>query len=306
MAVTGAPELGRVGVRGGDLLVARWAGGAPVVLALHGGASSHRAWAVIARALAGEVTVVAPDLRGAAASTELPGPYGMTQHVADLQAVLDHLGVERAVVAGWSLGGFVAATFAARVPERATALVLVDGGLPLPLPPGFDPTAAVDELFEPLRQRFATTFRSRDEHRAWWRDHAVFSRLGLWSDDIEAHVDGEVAEHGGELRFHLSLDAIEQDTLETLADPSVREAALAVRCPTVFVRAERGLMDEETGYYPGGSLDAWEDPPRRVVVEAPPEHNHYTLMLSEDGAALVADAIRSVVRAREQDAAYGR
>jgi lipase len=306
VAVTGAPELGRVGVRGGDLLVARWAGGAPVVLALHGGASSHRAWAVIARALAGEVTVVAPDLRGAAASTELPGPYGMTQHVADLQAVLDHLGVERAVVAGWSLGGFVAATFAARVPERATALVLVDGGLPLPLPPGFDPTAAVDELFEPLRQRFATTFRSRDEHRAWWRDHAVFSRLGLWSDDIEAHVDGEVAEHGGELRFHLSLDAIEQDTLETLADPSVREAALAVRCPTVFVRAERGLMDEETGYYPGGSLDAWEDPPRRVVVEAPPEHNHYTLMLSEDGAALVADAIRSVVRAREQDAAYGR
>ena len=60
----------------------------------------------------------------------------MARHVEDVLAALDRTGAGRVVLAGHSMGGFVALAFAARHPERVSALVLVDGGLPLPRPEG--------------------------------------------------------------------------------------------------------------------------------------------------------------------------
>jgi hypothetical protein len=48
-----ALRLERVKVRGGDLQIGVWPGAEPVILALHGGVSSHLAWSVVARALGG-------------------------------------------------------------------------------------------------------------------------------------------------------------------------------------------------------------------------------------------------------------
>src|SRR6266498_2069724 len=97
--------------------------GVPVVLAVHGITGSHRSWAGVARHLGdtrglhlpppGPVTVLAPDLRGRGESSGLAGPYGMAAHVDDLLAVLDHVGCARAVVAGHSMGAYIAARFAA-------------------------------------------------------------------------------------------------------------------------------------------------------------------------------------------------
>jgi lipase len=68
-----------------------------VVLGLHGITGSHRALAVVARHLAAcDITFLAPDLRGRGASASLPGPYGLDNHVADMTAILDHWGAERA------------------------------------------------------------------------------------------------------------------------------------------------------------------------------------------------------------------
>ena len=53
------------------------------------------------------VRLIAPDLRGRGRSNTLPGPFGMTRHADDMAAVLDFLGVPRAVVVGHSMGGFV-------------------------------------------------------------------------------------------------------------------------------------------------------------------------------------------------------
>ena len=54
----------------------------------------------------------------------------------DVVAALDHLGVEKAQIVGHSMGAFVAAVVARRHPDRVSSLLLVDGGLPLELPPG--------------------------------------------------------------------------------------------------------------------------------------------------------------------------
>jgi lipase len=77
------------------------------------------------------VCVLAPDLRGRGRSAHLPAPYGMATHLADLLAVLDHAGAERAVVVGHSMGCHIAARFAADHPARTAAVLLLDSGLPL-------------------------------------------------------------------------------------------------------------------------------------------------------------------------------
>ncbi|MEO8692596.1 MAG: alpha/beta hydrolase [Acidimicrobiales bacterium] len=147
------PTTHSIPVDGGLLHVGVWDGGERVVLAIHGGTSSHTVWSTIVAELAGAATVIAPDFRGAAGSEHVGPPYGLRAHCDDMQRVLDHFEVDRAVVTGWSLGGFIATNAAAALGDRTAAVVLVDGGIPLALPAGFDPVATHSRLIEPARQR---------------------------------------------------------------------------------------------------------------------------------------------------------
>lgn len=100
--------------------------GAPVVL-LHGFSGSGREWDELVAALGGEPRTVAVDLIGHGRS-DAPADaarYALTRASADLRALLDALGVARAHVVGYSLGGRVALRFVLDVPDRAGALVLV-------------------------------------------------------------------------------------------------------------------------------------------------------------------------------------
>jgi len=71
--VSRAPERIDVPVEGGTLAAYRWSGDGPVVLAAHGITSNHRSWGLVAAALDGAATLVAPDLRGRGRSNGLPG-----------------------------------------------------------------------------------------------------------------------------------------------------------------------------------------------------------------------------------------
>ena len=96
------------------------------LLLIHGFPLDHRMWAAQLAGLSADVRVIAPDLRGFGRSEVRPGPLTMEQHADDLAALLDHLAVERAVVAGLSMGGYIAFAFWRRHRERAQALVLLD------------------------------------------------------------------------------------------------------------------------------------------------------------------------------------
>lgn len=100
------------------------------ILALHGGLADHRASLAYAGPLAAHYQLITPDLRGAGQSRDA-GPLRWDQLADDLAALLDHLALERAVVAGTSAGSGVALRFGLRHPDRAAGLALI-----APLYPG--------------------------------------------------------------------------------------------------------------------------------------------------------------------------
>ena len=114
-------------VNGIRLMVAqRGQGREPVLLLIHGFPLDHRMWTAQLRGLAADCRVLAPDLRGHGTSELTPGPLTMDQHADDLAALLDRLGIGRAIVAGLSMGGYVAFAFWRRHRERVQALALLD------------------------------------------------------------------------------------------------------------------------------------------------------------------------------------
>src|SRR5690349_20071307 len=119
-------------VAGGSLRALSWPGDGPVVIAAHG---------LTANALAS--AGVAAALRGRAGTAHLPGPFDMAAHADDILAVASHHGADRPILVGHSMGAFVVAGTAARHPGRVGPVLMVDGGVALPVPPGFDVDAVL-------------------------------------------------------------------------------------------------------------------------------------------------------------------
>lgn len=97
----------------------------PTLLCIHGFPLDGSFWQPQVQGLAGAAHVLAPDLRGFGADRR-PVPEVMTMEAfaEDLMESLDRAGIERAVLCGLSMGGYVAMAFTERWPERVQGLIL--------------------------------------------------------------------------------------------------------------------------------------------------------------------------------------
>lgn len=294
------PDL-HVDVPGGRLAVHRLAEGeGPAVLAVHGITANGLSWGALAQRLDGVATVWAPDLRGRAASRDVAGPYGLGQHADDLLAVLDAVGLERAVVVGHSMGAFVAAVLAARHPERVDRAVLVDGGFAFPLPPGTsgdDVDAMIGAVIGPALQRLSMTFTGLDDYLAFFDRHPAVGPVlrGPGGDLVRAYLAHDLVGDGTSWRSSCVLDAVRADGGGLMLDPEVQDAAAAAAAsgvPVRFLWAERGLLDEPRGLYDADRIAAL-GLPDTVQVEHLPGRNHYSVVLDPSGVDAVARSVSS-------------
>ncbi|MBN8992003.1 MAG: alpha/beta hydrolase [Rhizobiales bacterium] len=101
---------------------------APPLLLVHGGLDHSRSWDHLARALAADFHVVAPDLRGHGDSGWAFGSsYSLADHVYDLISLVKSEGLGPVAMVGHSMGGMVSLTYAGAFPERVSKLVVLDG-----------------------------------------------------------------------------------------------------------------------------------------------------------------------------------
>jgi len=142
--------------------------GTPVVL-IHGHSADLRLWEPQVPALLGDGwRVVRYDVRGHGHSSVPPTGYDWEHYLADLRGLLDHLRVERAHVAGISMGGAIALQLALEEPARVASLALLDSALP-----GFAYSPQFEDDVERLREAVRAD-GPRAALERHWLTHPIF------------------------------------------------------------------------------------------------------------------------------------
>lgn len=273
-----APQPLTVPVDGGELAVLHWPAtvpGAPVVVAVHGITANALAWGALARLLDGRVALYAPDLRGRAASRDLPGPWGLARHAEDVAALVTALDAGPVRLVGHSMGAWVCSLAAVRHPHLVAELTLVDGAVTFPLPDGVREQDALAAVLGPALARLSMTFASRAAYREFWQAHPAFAP---WTDELDAYTQRDLVGEAPELVSSCVHEAVTTDGTQVLLDGEAAGAVHRQRVPTRLLYAERGLLDEPQGLYDPARLAAAEV---TVPTEPVADTNHYSIIWSD-------------------------
>ncbi len=124
-----APGTGQYAeVNGINLYYETHGAGQPMIL-LHGGLGSGEMFGPILPALAGHHQVIAVDLQGHGRTADIDRPIDPRLMADDIAALIDHLGLDKPDVVGYSLGGGVAFHTAVRHPDKVGRLVMASAGI---------------------------------------------------------------------------------------------------------------------------------------------------------------------------------
>jgi len=277
-----------VPVKGGHLALYRFGNNAPSanhlsVLLIHGVTSSNRAFQLFAKSLVERGFVpYAVDLRGRGESNNLPGPFGMKNHARDMADVIKFIGVE-------SMGAFVAVALQGTEPKLVKKLVLVDGGIPLPLPPGMTVAQVMPYVLGPAMARLAMTFESADAYRNYWKPQAAF--IKGWSPVLDEYIEYDLQGEAPNLKARTNPKAVEEDSEDLFVSKLIQKSLEKLTEDVLFIRAVRGLQNEEGGLYPEPVLAAVLPKYPKLKMHTIADTNHYDILLDEVGAEAVAQLI---------------
>ena len=294
---TPVPTSVDVTVAGGTLATFRY--GAPdaaparTVLAVHGITASSRAWAAVGRDLPEDWALVAVDLRGRGGSRDLSGPTGLARHVDDLERVVAHLdpaGTGELVLTGHSLGAYVALLLAADSPHRFRRLVLVDGGIPLPVPDDVDLDDLLQVTLGPALTRLSQTFDDAEAYVDLFRQHPALGPH--WNADVETYVRYDALETPEGVRSRAVEEAVRVDGRDLLAlgqriDRALRELTL----PTTLLAAPLGMFGEAPGLLPAAAVSSYAEMVPCLEAETVADANHYTILFDPAAVARVRAAL---------------
>ena len=240
---------------GGVELSGERSGEGPAIVLMHGLTATRRYVVMGSRLLQRSgVEVISYDARGHGSSAPAldHGAYGYEHLADDLGALLDTLGIERAILAGASMGAHTALTFALAHPARVAALALIT--------PAYDPAAAAgghdlehwDALAAGLRERGVEGFVEASD---------MNSLPAAWRETVEKVIRQRLGAHEHPLAVADALEAVPRsqpfEHIEQLAKLAV---------PALVV----GSRDEADPGHPlaVAELYAHTLPDAQLVVEA--------------------------------------
>ncbi len=278
-------------VSGGPLQLYSWGDGPRTVLAVHGITASAYSWPGVADALPDDWRLVAPDLRGRGQSRDLPGPSGMVRHAADICTVAEGLGLDGdLVLAGHSMGAYVAVLAARSRPDLFRRLVIVDGGVPLPVPEGADPDEVLALTLGPALERLRQTYSDADAYVDFFRAHPALGPH--WSALVEEYVRHDVLETEDGVRSRCREEMIREDGRDLLVSAKEIDAALrGLTLPTHLLTAPLGMLGRAPGLLPTDAVAEYAEQVEVLTTEVVPDANHYTILFDPAATVRVAAAI---------------
>ncbi|MCS7002636.1 MAG: alpha/beta hydrolase [Dehalococcoidia bacterium] len=271
---------------GARLSALRWDGDGPPILCLHGQTANAQSFSGLAARLAPEFTVVAVDLRGRGESEKPPIGYGYQVHVADVVHAISGLGLAAPapVLVGHSWGAIIALCVAAWYPDAARALVLIDGGGPVP--------ESIVKAVDQIVARLDAVYPTKEQYLNLM---AAAPWLQPWTPALADQFSSLLEPTPGGFRARAPAACVQQDVqLYAGGPPDYPTLWKQVTCPTLIVRAAHGfygldadhVLPEETFQ----AMVAAIPNAQGVVVDA----NHYTVVMGDP--VETADAIARFVR----------
>lgn len=271
-----------------DLHAQTWGEGPRTALAVHGITGSSASWAAVAAALPDGWRVVAVDLAGRGRSRDLPGPWGMSRHADDVCALAADLGP--CTLLGHSMGAYVAARAAASRPELFDRVVLVDGGVPLPVPEDADPDDVLAATLGPALERLRVTYPDEAAYVEFFRAHPALGPH--WSPVIEDYVRYDALPVHGGVRSRAVDEAVRADGRDLLVSTERQDADLrAVPPGTRLLVAPLGMFGEAPGLLPAAGVATYAEEVENLRVETVDGANHYTILFDPAAARQVARAV---------------
>lgn len=215
-----------------ELAIREHGEGGPAVVILHGLLGSARNWQAIGKQLGRRFRLILPDLRnhgGSPWSAEMTYPA----MAADLDALLDRLGLAQAAFVGHSMGGKAAMVLALLRPERVTRLAVVDIA-----PVDYGGRGFIDHI-RTLQRLDLASLQRRSE-----ADAALVAAIP--DAGVRAFLlQNLVAEHD-HLRWLPNLDGLATATADITGFPAGLDGR-AFAGPTLLIRGERSAYVDEAG-----------------------------------------------------------
>ncbi len=237
----------------------RWGetSGVPLVL-LHGLRAYAQTWESLVQALGAGYCIYALDQRGRGLSDwATPASYHTQSYVEDLEDLVAHVGLQRFVLLGHSLGGANALEYARQHPGRLQGLIIEDIG------PG---SSSQGDGAARIRREMSQTpleFANWEAARAFWRA----SRPGLSPQALASRVAYSMQEREGMITWRHDQQGIAEARL-SIEPTDLWPAVRALDCPSLFIRGGR------SDFLPPAMLQAMSasNPQVRTVEVADASH----------------------------------
>lgn len=152
----------------------------PAIVLSHGILMDHSMFDRQVQALSGDYRVITWDERGHG-GTASPGPFTYWDSARDVLALLDHLGLDTAVLGGMSQGGFLSLRAALLEPDRVRALILIDTQAGLEDPANADSYQQLHEIWmaqgpEPVQEIVSAIILGAGDWGDWYAKWAAADR----------------------------------------------------------------------------------------------------------------------------------
>lgn len=260
---------------GVKIQLAQWGHEGKSILCIHGITANCRCWDVMASGLSPDHRVMAMDLRGRGLSESPDSGYSIAHHCKDILAILDDLGLEKAVIMGHSLGAFIAMAFGAQYSERVDRIILVDGGGKLSEIQMMKVFAGIKSSLD----RLGRVFPSFEDYLDLMKTAPFFKE---WTPALETYYRYEIEEVAGGVRSSVHPAHIQEER-ENLGLIDISEFYGKIPCPVLVLRATDGMVAEDDLLLPQDVVDTMVRKISHARYVDIPGTNHYSIVFEQNG-----------------------
>jgi N-formylmaleamate deformylase len=223
-------KQGDVKIDGIKIHYYRSKGGAQPIILLHGATDDALCWGRTARELAERYDVIMPDAQGHGHSGRLDAGFSFKSHIRQVAGLVKELGLKKPIITGHSMGAGTTSNFAVEYPTVPKAIILEDPGWGMP---------------SPSAENARATQKNHEQIKAYQTGVAKMSLEDIKAECRKTNPTWPEYEVETWAASRKLWDTTLFDRM-VLNPMSYEEIISKIKCPTLLIIAENGIVSRET------------------------------------------------------------